>query len=179
MARGPHRDAREPSLFPYVEDPAGRRGRETLRPVVAVRLHGESEAPTKVAALVDSGSEHTLAAPLLARAIGIEPDESREFTIGIGGGARLVRPAQVTIELYPRLDTDDPPLTTWDTEVGFFATWEPPWAVLLGQVGFFDKFTVTMSRLAQALAIERKETFDERFGHIYRTVDKRSPRFEP
>ncbi|MDQ4142359.1 MAG: hypothetical protein M3198_01210, partial [Actinomycetota bacterium] len=93
----------------------------------------------------------------MARAIGIEPDETREFTIGIGGGARLVRPAQVTIELYPELDTDDAPLTSWETEVGFFTTWEPPWAVLLGQVGFFDKFTVSMSRLAQALAIEDKD----------------------
>lgn len=179
MAKDPRPDAREPWLFPYVEDPAGRKGRETLRPVVAVRLTGDSVAPTKVAALVDSGSEHTLAAPLLARAIGIEPDESREFTIGIGGGARLVRPAQVTIGLFPELDTEDPPLTSWEAEVGFFTKWEPPWAVLLGQVGFFDKFTVTMSRLAQALAVERKETFDERFGHIYRTADNRTPRFNP
>lgn len=147
--------------------------------MVAVRLTGESVAPTKVAALVDSGSEYTLAAPLLARAIGIEPDESREFTIGIGGGARLVRPARVTIELFPELASADSPLTSWEAEVGFFTKWEPPWAVLLGQVGFFDKFTVTMSRLAQALAVERKEVFDQRFGHIYRTADDRAPRFEP
>jgi hypothetical protein len=115
----------------------------------------------------------------LARAIGLEPDETREFTIGIGGATRLVRPAQVTIELYPELDSEEPPLISWDAEVGFFARWEPPWAVLLGQVGFFDKFTVTMSRLAQVLAVERKEAFDERFGHIYRTIENRRPRFEP
>ncbi|HEX2295046.1 MAG TPA: hypothetical protein VHN37_07020 [Actinomycetota bacterium] len=132
-----------------------------------------------MAALVDSGSEHTLAAPLLARAIGIEPDETREFTIGIGGGPRLVRPARVTIELFPELDSDDPPLTAWDTEVGFFTRWDPPWAVLLGQVGFFDRFTVTMSRLAQALSIEDKDKFDERFGRIYRARNGKMPRFQP
>jgi hypothetical protein len=56
LASDPRPEAREPWLFPYVEDPASRKGRETLRPVVAVRLKGESEAPTKVAALVDSVS---------------------------------------------------------------------------------------------------------------------------
>jgi hypothetical protein len=146
---------------------------------VALRLKGEWEAPIRVAALVDSGSEHTLAAPLLARAIGVEPDDTREFTIGIGGGARLVQPASVTIELYPELDSEGSPLTSWEAEVGFFKTWEPPWAILLGQVGFFDTFTVTMSRLAQALAVEQKETFDQRFGRIYRARENDSPRFEP
>lgn len=37
-------------------------------------------------------------------------------------------------------------------------------ALLLGQRGFFDQFTVTLSRFAQAFAIEPIETFDDRFG---------------
>jgi hypothetical protein len=48
--------------------------------------------------------------------------------------------------------------------VGFFTQWDPPWALLLGQVGFFDQFTVTMNRLSQALAMEAANEFDGRFG---------------
>jgi hypothetical protein len=36
--------------------------------------------------------------------------------------------------------------------------------VLLGQVGFFDQFTVTSSRSALQLGIEDAERFDRRFG---------------
>ncbi len=35
--------------------------------------------------------------------------------------------------------------------------------VLLGQVGFFDQFTVTFSRSARQLAIEAAEEFDRRW----------------
>jgi hypothetical protein len=51
----------------------------------------------------------------------------------------------------------------WRADVGFIAAWEPPWGLLLGQRSFFDRFTVTMSRYAQAFAVETIGTFDERF----------------
>jgi hypothetical protein len=37
-------------------------------------------------------------------------------------------------------------------------------AGVVGQVGFFDQFTVTFSRGALQLAIERAEAFDERYS---------------
>jgi hypothetical protein len=40
---------------------------------------------------------------------------------------------------------------------------EAPWQVVLGQVGFFDQFTVTFSRQALRLAVEPVEAFDARF----------------
>lgn len=162
-------------LFPYAEDPASaRRDRIPLRPVVAVRLVGAYEAPIKVAALVDSGSEHVLATPMLARAIGVDPDPATETTIGIGGKGRLVRFADARIQLFPDIDSEDDPLSEWDAEIGFFSHWEPPWAVLLGQWGFFSRFTVTMNRAANALAVEPWETFDERFGTLM-AEQRRSP----
>jgi hypothetical protein len=39
--------------------------------------------------------------------------------------------------------------------------------VLLGSVGFLDRFTVTASRFAQAVAVEEHTTFDERFGTVF------------
>ncbi len=38
--------------------------------------------------------------------------------------------------------------------------------MLLGSVGFLDRFTVTMSRFAQALAVEERTAFDERYGTV-------------
>jgi hypothetical protein len=38
-----------------------------------------------------------------------------------------------------------------------------------GQVGFFDRFSVTMSRLAKQTAVEDTDAFDERFGVSYVT----------
>jgi hypothetical protein len=50
-------------------------------------------------------------------------------------------------------------------EVGFFSAWtSAPWQVLLGQVGFFDQFTVTFSRRDFQLAIEDGEAFDRRYS---------------
>ena len=37
---------------------------------------------------------------------------------------------------------------------------------LLGSVGFLDRWTVTASRFAQAIAIEDRDAFDERFGTV-------------
>lgn len=117
---------------------------------------------------------------MLARAIGIEPDPSTETDIGIGGGARAVRFADVRIQLFPDLASSEPPLAEWSAEVGFFSTWEPPWAVLLGQVGFFNQFTVTMNRAANALAVESWEEFDRRFGPLHSgSEDQGAPRFNP
>ena len=39
--------------------------------------------------------------------------------------------------------------------------------VLLGSVGFLDRFTVTASRFAQAIAVEGRDAFDERFGIVH------------
>jgi hypothetical protein len=51
----------------------------------------------------------------------------------------------------------------WRAEVGFFNEWtSAPWQVLLGQVGFFDQFTVSFSRHTLQLAIEDVEAFDQR-----------------
>ncbi len=38
--------------------------------------------------------------------------------------------------------------------------------VLLGNVGFLDHFTVTASRFSQAVAVEDRDGFDDRFGVV-------------
>lgn len=61
-------------------------------------------------------------------------------------------------------DGSDEHFVEFDTEIGFFDNWKPTFTVLLGQVGFMDQFTVTMSQYAKQTAVEPVEYFDERFG---------------
>ena len=44
--------------------------------------------------------------------------------------------------------------------------WHSDGFVLLGSVGFLDQFTVTASRFAQAVAVEERDAFDDRFGPV-------------
>jgi hypothetical protein len=111
---------------------------------------------------VDSGAERVLAAPGVARQIGVTPDRDDPTPLKIGGETRLVHPAVVTLRLAPEPGL---PGWEWQAEVGFFNEWtSAPWQVLLGQVGFFDQFTVTFSRSALQLAIEHGEAFDSRYS---------------
>lgn len=161
-------------VYPYTEDltigakeRAERVGRVPLRPVVQVALRGP-KGSQRVPALVDSGSEHTLAGLWLSRATGVVPDEhAPELEIGIGGLPRLIRLVDIALQLYPPPGVTAEPIE-WRTQIGFIMTaWEPPWPVLLGQVGFYDRFTVSMSRFVQAFAIEGEAAFDRRYGVAY------------
>jgi hypothetical protein len=74
---------------------------------------------------------------------------------------------------HPRDPFDE--FIEWRTEVGFLGRQpQVPWSVLLGQVGFLDRFTVTMNRHAQALAIEPLEAFDRRYGQIVELAEYES-----
>jgi hypothetical protein len=45
-------------------------------------------------------------------------------------------------------------------------SWHSYSLVLLGSIGFLDRWTVTASRFAQAIAMEDRNAFDDRFGTI-------------
>jgi hypothetical protein len=170
-----------PWPYPFTEDLSAERypdnpARIVLRPIVLV---GFLDLEQKVEALVDSGCEHVLAAPWIARALGLDLEGAfREINLGIGGETRRVRFLDVSIRLYAPPPSDDAYIE-WNAEVGFPHEWRPTWQVLLGQVGFYDQFTVTMHRGAQSLIIEDSNEFDERFGLQIREAEKGRARFIP
>jgi hypothetical protein len=103
-----------------------------------------------------------LAAPGVARQIGVTPDRDDGTPLKIGGETRLDHPADVTLRLAPEPGL---PGWEWQAEVGFFSEWtSAPWQVLLGQVGFFDQFTVIFNRSTLQLAVEHPEGFDRRYS---------------
>ena len=154
-----------PWIFPYQDDPAvagePRLGRAVLRPLVECRLSAV-ETNERTWALVDSGSEYTLALRWVAQVIGVEPDEEREIPLGIGGENVRVRFADVRIHLGP-VDRAEDEWLEWSAEVGFVQHWRATWPIVLGQRGLFDQFTVTMNRGAQAMTLTAYEDFDQRF----------------
>lgn len=151
-----------PWVFPYQED-GPRLNSVVLRPVVSVALVG-NESSDPVYALVDSGCSHVLAAPHLADAIGVDPESSdRILLLDLGGDTINVRFMDVRLRLMaPGGNEND--FIEWEEEVGFVRSWRATWPVILGQSAFMKRFTITMSRHAQALAVEDQSTFDDRFG---------------
>ena len=81
----------------------------------------------------------------------------------MGGGIVEARFMPVTAYLHPPMGVDLD-LIAWDLDIGFIDGWRPLYPCILGNVGFLDRFTVTISRFAQATAVEPVETFDDRFG---------------
>lgn len=140
--------------FEYLELERPRRGRPVFRPVVPIRLGAEQPLPT--AALVDSGSEHTLAAGWLMDELGIDKDSTDRLTLGIGGRVVEARFAFVTLRLH-RDHSEGGDFVEWTTEVGFIEPWHAEFFVILGQIGFFDNFSVSMSRTALTVHVERPD----------------------
>ena len=149
-----------PYVYPFASEVHLRRGRTVLRPVVRVAL---ADPALVLNALVDTGSEHVLADSSIAVAAGLDltrPIDVEE--IGLGGGVVEARFAEVTGFLHTPGDSHAQPVS-WTLEVGFVDDWRPVYPCILGNIGFLDQFTVTISRFAQATAVERREAFDDRF----------------
>ena len=101
---------------------------------MSVRLV-DHDLSSPVKALVDSGSEHVLAAPWLAADAGADLSSCKyEIDLGIGGANPTVKFVDMTLRLQHPGGNDDHYIE-WECEVGFPSTWRPPWPVLLGQHG--------------------------------------------
>jgi hypothetical protein len=115
--------------------------------------------------LIDTGADSVLASDLLADQLEVDLDDHEgEATLGVGGRVVTVRYKTVGLRLYRT--AQDPIYRECQAQIGFVANWQTFGLVLLGGVGFLDQFTVTASRFAQAVAVEDRDAFDERFGPI-------------
>lgn len=113
--------------------------------------------------LVDTGAENVLAAAWLADLVGVDLERNVDKAlVGIGGQTAEVTFAEVELRLLP--PDAAPDFVSWRCDVGFVPDWRAPFAMVLGQVGFLDQFTVTFHRGAAMLAIEDWAMFDQRFA---------------
>ena len=116
--------------------------------------------------LIDTGSDAILASDLVADYIGLDLDDHEGETIhAVAGAIVTARYKTVALRLH-QPDGDSEAFHEWEAPVGFIGGWKNPSLLLLGSVGFLDRWTVTVSRFSQALAIEGVDVLDRRFGLV-------------
>jgi hypothetical protein len=156
-----------PWLFPYQEDAQSTRlGEPVFRPFVQVSLVHGDQVTSQLTGLVDTGADSILASNLLTVELGVDlTDHEGETTHAVGGRVLTAKYKTIGLRLYPSDSTEDI-YQAWQAQVGFVEGWHSDGFVLLGSVGFLDQFTVTASRFAQAVAVEDRDAFDNRFGPV-------------
>jgi hypothetical protein len=118
-------------------------GAAVKRPVVTVGVPGYV---SEYLAVVDSGSPISVAHAGLFRLLGIDPTIDPPLYVvplGIGGGSGAVPVFDVELELRPPAGETTLPIR-WHCHLGARSSWRLPFAVLLGQRGWFDQFPSTI-----------------------------------
>jgi hypothetical protein len=159
-----------PWLYSYREEGRSTRlGQPILRPFVQVSLVHRGQSTSQLSGLIDTGADAILASDLLTVELEIDLRKNEgEATHAVGGKVLETRYKTIELRLHPS-DAAEDVYIQWQAKVGFVKGWHSDGLVLLGSIGFLDQFTVTASRFAQAVAIEDRDTLDERFGTILST----------
>lgn len=157
-----------PWLYPYREDAQSTRvDRPVFRPFVPISLVHGDRTTLPLTGLIDTGADSIFASNLLAVELDFDlGDHEGQVAHAVGGRNVVAHYKTIGLRLYPS-DAEEPTHVEWEAQVGFVDGWHSDGLVLLGSVGFLDRFTVTASRFAQAVAIEDRDTFDDRFGVVH------------
>lgn len=100
----------------------------------------------RFAGVVDSGAPLSVASWELVQACGVAVDTDPIMTVplGLGGTLRTMPVFALELELVPpRTETVETPVH-WSLPVAVQVGWRFPFAILLGQRGWFDTFTTVM-----------------------------------
>lgn len=119
--------------------------------------------PVTFVAIIDTGGPITVISPAFVDAAGTSAMETGEQTVLRLAGRRLDVPLlSVTLTLHRGGGASDEP-RTWTSTVGVLDPWPHEGsALILGQQGFVDRFTVTFG--PEGFAVEPGPTYAERFG---------------
>lgn len=163
-------DGSLPWLYAYREDAQSTRlDGPVFRPFVPVSLVHGDRSTWPLTGLIDTGADSILASNLLADQLGVDLDDhDGEATHAVGGRVIRARYKTIGLRLHPG-DAEEAEYVEWEAQIGFIEGWHSDGLVLLGSIGFLDRFTVTVSRFAQAVAIEDRDLFDKRFGVVHAT----------
>lgn len=141
--RYPHRDLGE---HPFPDGALVRRLVVVVAPARSVRRY---------LAVVDSGSPITIADSEFIRSCGVDPDGEGLMTLPLqmGGQFDSVRVFEIELDLIPA-SGDEPPLR-WTAKFAGRPRWKLPFAVLLGQRGWFDRFPTRIDAAHTTVQIAR------------------------
>jgi hypothetical protein len=149
-------------LFPYTDfgESHATLDRSVLRAAVQVRVPGRRRT---FSALVDTGGPVTVVAQEVIAAGGGDPIATGSMLPVRLGGRQFSAPLfDLTLEVLPPSDVDAAPLA-WRGIVGVLSPFpHQGTSVILGQIGFLERFTVTFG--PERFAVEPGDAFDTRFG---------------
>jgi hypothetical protein len=153
-----------PWLYPYRRDvQLGWRGELVLRPLLPVSLVNGDRGTPRLAGLVASGADLTLVSGLLAEELGIDlEDYEGEGAHRFGIGEVRARYKTIDLRLHsPDAEQDEyRQWRQWRSRIGFVEDWPSNGFVVLGNVGFFDQFSVAIGGPSKAVVVEDP---DDRF----------------
>lgn len=132
-----------------------------LRAVVAVATPGSA---TRFSAIIDTGGPITVVATEVLAAGGDPVERSDTMILRLGGTNSEVSLFDLTLEVRPPAGVDGAAPVPWRGVVAVLDPWpHQGTAVILGQSGFLDTFTVTLG--PDGFVLEPASAFRDRFPH--------------
>jgi hypothetical protein len=174
-----------PWLYPYRQDvQLGWHGELVVRPLLPVSLVNGDRGTPQLAGLVASGADLTLVSDVLAEQLGIDlEDNEGEGTHRFGIGEVKARYKTIDLRLHSPDDLclhspdaeQDPNVEQgpdaaedgyrqwrqWRSRIGFVEDWPSNGLVVLGNVGFFDQFSVAIGGPSKAVVVEDPSAYLE------------------
>ena len=154
-----------PWLYPYRQDvQLGWHGELVLRPLLPVSLVNGDRGTPRLAGLVASGADLTLVSDVLAEQLGIDlEDNEGEGTHRFGIGEVKARYKTIDLRLHsPDAEQDGyRQWRQWRSRIGFVEDWPSNGLVVLGNVGFFDQFSVAIGGPSKAVVVEDPSAYLE------------------
>lgn len=130
-----------------------------LRAVVGVAAPG---APNRFAAIIDTGGPITVVAAEVLHSGGDPVERSSRMALRLGGSTNDVALYDLTLEVRPPAHAFDATPVGWRGVVAVLDPWpHRGTAVILGQTGFLDTFTVTFG--PDGFVLEPASVFRQRF----------------
>ncbi len=152
----------EPWRYGYTDFGEGR-GRipyPVLRAVIGVATSGLAAT---FAAIIDTGGPITVVAPEVADSGGNPIDLGEPMVLRLAGSTSQVPLYELTLEARPPGGLSSEAPVSWRSVVAVMDPWpHPGTAIILGQRGFLDTFTVTFG--PDGFVLEPAAAFRERFG---------------
>lgn len=154
-------DLAEPWVYPYTDfgEGRGKLPRPILRAVIGVGT--SSNSPT-FSAIVDTGGPVTVVAQDVIQSGGDPVDTGTSMFLRLAGRASEVPLYELTLEARPPAELSAEPAIRWRSLVAVLTPWpHQGTAVMLGQVGFLDNFTVTFG--PGGFVLEPADVFKRRY----------------
>jgi hypothetical protein len=154
----------EPWVYPYTDfgEGTGKLDRPVLRAVVRV---GTPEANSSFAAIIDTGGPLTVVARGVLLSGGDPVDTGKTMLLRLAGTSNEVPLYDLTLEIRPPHGVDSVDPIQWRSVVAVLSPWpHQGTAIILGQSGFIENFTVTFG--PSGFAIEPAAAFSERYERL-------------